>query len=56
MHFVQSGFDVPVQPFSASLQFITATGRGHYLADDSLAAPAGVVEAFDEECEELPPD
>lgn len=34
----------------------TGCGWGHYLGDDSLAAPAGVVEALDEERQELPPD
>lgn len=29
---------------------------GDYLGDDSFAAPAGIVEALNEECQELPPD
>lgn len=32
------------------------TDGGHYLGDESLAAPPGVVEAFDKKCQELPPD
>lgn len=31
------------------------SGWGRYLGDESLAAPAGIVEALDEECQELPP-
>lgn len=30
-------------------------GLGGYLGDDSLAAPPGIVEALDEERQELPP-
>lgn len=41
---------------SISFQYINMTDWGHYLGNESLAAPPGVVEAFDEESQELSPD
>lgn len=47
---------LPRNPPTITLQFISMTDWGHYLGNESLAAPSGVVEALDEERQELPPD
>lgn len=41
---------------SITLQYINMTDWDHYLGNESLAAPPGVVKAFDKERQELPPD
>lgn len=53
---IQNSQDPPKHPFCVPLHFINMTDGGHYLGNESLAAPPGVVETLDEESQELPPD
>lgn len=49
-------WSLPCNRASVTLQFINMTNGGHYLRNESLAAPSGVVKALDKECQKLPSD
>lgn len=56
MYFLNPTLILPCTPPSVTPQFINMTDWGHYLGNESLAAPPGVVETLDKERQELPPD